>query len=162
MIGLQIAKGLNAQALAGLHPHILFWFVMILALLAADPLPASSQNTISKLPALEEADLSAWLDGFVPYALTTGDIAGAQVVVVKDGKVLLAKGFGYSDVAAKVPMEPDRTMMLIGSTSKLFTWTAVMQLVEQGKIELDVDISQYLDFTLSIYQVLDGVIQSAE
>lgn len=97
---------------------------------------------------LDAEDLSAWLDGMVPYALKSGDIAGAVVVVVKDGGVLYEKGFGYADVAAKVPMDAKTTMMRIGSTSKLFTWTAVMQLVQQGKLDLDRNVNDYLDFTV--------------
>ena len=98
--------------------------------------------------ALDKDDLAAWLDGYVPYALKSGDIAGATVVVVKDGKVLLEKGYGYADVAKKTPMDPQETLVRIGSTSKLFTWTAVMQQVEQGKIDLDRDINTYLDFKI--------------
>ena len=97
---------------------------------------------------LARADLEAWLDGMVPYALKAGDIAGAVVVVVKNGSILLEKGYGYADVAKKLPMDPERTMIRIGSTSKLFTWTAVMQLVEQGKLDLDRDVNDYLDFTI--------------
>ncbi len=97
---------------------------------------------------LERADLEAWLDGMIPYALKAGDIAGGVVVVVKDGAVLLEKGYGYSDVSKKLPMRPELTMVRIGSTSKLFTWTAVMQLVEQGKLDLDRDINDYLDFKI--------------
>src|SRR6184192_4379137 len=81
---------------------------------------------------LTKADVEAWLDGFTPYALQRGDVAGAVVVVVKDGQVLLAKGYGYADVAARQPVDPERTLFRAGSVSKLFTWTAVMQLVEQG------------------------------
>ena len=92
-------------------------------------------------PKLDAEDLGAWLDGQIPYALKTGDIAGAVVVVVKDGRVLLKKGYGLSDVAARAPMDPDRSMMRIGSTSKLFTWTAVMQLVQQGKLDLDRNVN---------------------
>jgi CubicO group peptidase (beta-lactamase class C family) len=94
---------------------------------------------------LDAEDLSAWLDGRVPYALKSGDIAGAVIVVVKDGKVLFEKGYGYADVAAKVPMDASTTMVRIGSTSKLFTWTAVMQLVQQGKLDLDRNVNDYLD-----------------
>ena len=53
---------------------------------------------------LTRADVEAWLDGYLPYALQTGGIAGAVVVVVKDGQVLLQKGYGYSDVAARKPV----------------------------------------------------------
>jgi CubicO group peptidase (beta-lactamase class C family) len=97
---------------------------------------------------LEAKDLEAWLDGIVPYELKSGDIAGAVVVVVKDGQVVAEKGYGYADLAKKTPMDPDRTLMRIGSTSKTFTWTAVMQLVQAGKLDLDKDVSAYLDFKL--------------
>ena len=97
---------------------------------------------------LTKTDVEAWLDGFTPYALQRGDVAGAVVVVVKDGQVLLAKGYGYADVAARKPVDPERTLFRAGSVSKLFTWTAVMQLVEQGKLDLDADINGYLDFKI--------------
>jgi CubicO group peptidase (beta-lactamase class C family) len=98
---------------------------------------------------LDSHDLEAWLDGLIPYALNSGDIAGGVVAVVKDGNVLLQKGFGYADVGRKIPMDPDRTMVRPGSTSKLFTWTAVMQLVEQGKLDLNRNVDEYLDFKVS-------------
>jgi CubicO group peptidase (beta-lactamase class C family) len=110
--------------------------------------PASATSIGTGTHLLDEADLSAWLDGVLPYALKSGDIAGAVVVVVKDGKVLFQKGYGYSDVAAKKPMDPNLTLIRPGSTSKLFTWTAVMQLVQQGKINLDRNINDYLDFKI--------------
>jgi CubicO group peptidase (beta-lactamase class C family) len=98
--------------------------------------------------ALDAADLGAWLDGRVPYALKTGDIAGLTLVVVKDGKVLLQRGYGYADVGNKVRMDPAQSLVRPGSTSKPFTWTAVMQLVEQGKIDLDRNVNDYLDFRI--------------
>lgn len=100
---------------------------------------------------LTKADADAWLDGFIPYALERNDIAGAEVAIVKDGQVLTLRGFGYSDVAAHKPVDPADDMFRPGSVSKLFTWTAVMQLVEQGKIDLDVDVSRYLDFSIPAY-----------
>lgn len=95
---------------------------------------------------LTAADVNAWLDGYLPYALKSGDIAGAVVVVVKDGAVLTERGYGFSDVEKRVPVDPAHTLFRPGSVSKLVTWTAVMQMVEQGKIDLDADINQYLDF----------------
>ncbi len=80
----------------------------------------------------------------MPYAMATGDIAGAVVVVVKDGEILTERGFGYRDVASKKPVDPKLTLFRPGSVSKLFTWTAVMQLVEQGKLDLDADVNKYL------------------
>ena len=97
---------------------------------------------------LTRADVEAWLDGFMPYALQRGDVAGAVVVVVKDGEVLLQKGYGYSDVEKRTRVDAGRTLFRPGSVSKLFTWTAVMQLVEQGKLDLDRDVNAYLDFRI--------------
>jgi CubicO group peptidase (beta-lactamase class C family) len=100
----------------------------------------------SAAPDLTSADVNAWLDGMVPYAMKTGDIAGGVIVVVKDGQVLAQKGYGYADVAAKKPVDPERTMFRAGSVAKLVVHTAVMQLVEQDKLDLNADIQQYLDF----------------
>ena len=99
-------------------------------------------------PELTKTDLDTWLDGFMPYALGDGDIAGAVVVVVKDGDILTQRGFGLADVESRAPVDPDRTLFRPGSVSKLVTWTAVMQQVEQGRIDLDADVNQYLDFTI--------------
>jgi len=110
--------------------------------------PASSAPIAPALPAheLTAQDAQAWLDGLMPTALRTARTPGAVVVIVKDGQVLLEKGYGYSDEKARAPVDPKRTLFRPGSTSKLFTWTAVMQLVEQGRLDLDVDVNKYLDF----------------
>src|ERR1700691_4451042 len=102
----------------------------------------------STAAAMTADDVNAWLDGYMPYALHTGDIAGAVVAVVKDGQILTERGYGYSDVAKRAPVDPKLTLFRPGSVSKLVTWTAVMQLVEQGKIDLDADVNQYLDFKI--------------
>jgi CubicO group peptidase (beta-lactamase class C family) len=98
---------------------------------------------------LSAADVEAWLDGLLTYGLADNDIAGAVVAVVKDGKVLFQSGYGYADVNGKIAMDPEKVMTRIGSTSKLFTWTAVMQLVEQGKLDLHRNVDDYLDFKVS-------------
>jgi len=111
--------------------------------------PAEQQQPAVVKPAeLTSADLEAFLDGVMPTQLQRGNIAGAVVSVVKDGKVIFAKGYGYADVEAKKPVSPDDTLFRPGSISKLFTWTAVMQLVEQGKLDLDRDVNDYLDFKI--------------
>ena len=119
---------------------------------AAPPTPApetvASPSETPTATELTRSDAEAWLDGFLPYALSTGDIAGAVVVVVKDGQTLLQKGYGYSDVEARKPVDPATTLFRTGSVSKLTTWTAVMQLVEQGKLDLDADVNGYLDFEI--------------
>ncbi|HJT81504.1 MAG TPA: serine hydrolase domain-containing protein, partial [Chthoniobacterales bacterium] len=97
---------------------------------------------------LTKADLETFLDALLPAQLQSRDIAGAVVAVVKDGQVLLAKGYGDADVAAKKPVVADQTLFRPGSISKVFTATAVMQLVEQGKLDLDRDVNEYLDFPI--------------
>ena len=116
---------------------------------AAPADPSAPQAAMSsEVPGLTRADAEAWLDGYLPYALDNGDIAGAVVVVVKDGQVLLQKGYGYSDIEKRAPVDPAGTLFRPGSVSKLFTWTAVMQLVEQGKLDLDADVNRYIDFKI--------------
>ena len=94
------------------------------------------------------ADLEAFLDGLMPAQIEREDVAGAVVAVVKDGQVLFAKGYGYSDVSKRTPVTPDATLFRIASISKLFIWTSVMQLVEQGKLDLNRDVNDYLDFKI--------------
>ena len=107
--------------------------------------------TPAEHPTITKTDVDAWLDGYLPYALRAGDVAGAVVVVVKDGQVVTKRGFGYADLASHKPVDPDKTLFRPGSVSKLITWTAVMQLVEQGKINLDADLNTYLDFNIPAY-----------
>jgi len=97
---------------------------------------------------LTSTDLEAFLDGFMPTQLAREDIAGAVIAVVKDGKVIFAKGYGYSDVEKRTPVTPGATLFRPGSISKLFTWTSVMQLAEQGKVDLDKDVNEYIDFKI--------------
>ena len=113
------------------------------------PQMASSESKVTEpTHELTVDDVHAFLDGFVPMQLEREDIAGAVVLVVKDGAIFFAKGYGYSDVDKKTPVTVDATLFRPGSISKLFTWTAVMQLVEQGKLDLDRDINEYLDFKI--------------
>jgi len=97
---------------------------------------------------LTAADVEAFLDGIVPLQLQVDDIAGVTLAVVKDGKLLFAKGYGYADVEKKKPVSAEETLFRPGSVSKLFTWTSVMQLAEQGKLDLDRDVNAYLDFKI--------------
>jgi len=134
-------KTLNTRLAAGL---LGFASVCAWPQPAPEQQPPSTQSAV----ALTAEDANAWLDGYLPYALHTGDIAGAVVAIVKDGKVLTERGYGYADVAKRTPVDPKRTLFRPGSVSKLFTWTAVMQQVEQGKIDLDADVNRYLDFKI--------------
>ena len=127
-----------------------------MALATAAPMAARGQaieTTPALAPApvgasLTQADAQAWLDGLMPTALRLSRVPGAVVVIVKDGVPLLEKGYGVADWTKQTPVDPRTTLFRPGSISKLFTYTAVMQLVEQGKLDLDADINRYLDFTI--------------
>ncbi|MHA6206086.1 serine hydrolase domain-containing protein [Dyella soli] len=114
------------------------------------PLPEQKPATVRQLGAHELAagDVQDWADGAMAQAMSRNPVAAAVIVVVKDNNVLFSRGYGYADQASKKPVDPATTLFRVGSTSTLFTWTAVMQLVEQGKLDLDADINRYLDFTI--------------
>ncbi len=112
------------------------------------PVPAGVATEASGTHVMSKTDLDSWLDGYLPFALHVDDIAGAEIAVVKDGHILTERGYGYADIAKRIPVDPDRTLFRPGSVSKLVTWTAVMQLVGQHKLDLDQDINTYLDFRI--------------
>jgi CubicO group peptidase (beta-lactamase class C family) len=114
----------------------------------AERAQGATPTVASGTHALEAADVESFLDGLMPLELERADVAGAVVTVVKDGRVLFAKGYGYADAKSKRPVMPETTLFRPGSISKLFTWTAVMQQVEQGKLDLDRDVNDYLDFKI--------------
>ena len=101
---------------------------------------------------LTAEDVNAWLDGKLPDALKNGDIPGAVVSVVKDGQVVTTRGYGWADTGASggqpVAVDPQKSLFRVASISKIPTSIAAMQLVEQGKVDLDADISAYLDFEI--------------
>lgn len=86
----------------------------------------------------------AFLDDVMADHFSRFDLAGAVVTVVKDGEILVSKGYGYADIVGKVPVDADTTLFPTASVAKLFTWTAIMQLVEEGKLDLDADVNDYL------------------
>ncbi len=93
-------------------------------------------------------EMGTFLDAIIAEQMKTNHIPGVVVTVVKDGQVFFTKGYGYSNVIDQIPVNPTQTLFRIGSVTKLFTATAVMQLVEQGKLNLDTDINTYLDFKI--------------
>ena len=101
---------------------------------------------------LTTEDVNAWLDGKLPDALKNGDIPGAVVSVVKDGQVVTTRGYGWADTGISggrpVAVDPQKSLFRVASVSKIPTSIAAMQLVEQGKVDLDADISAYLDFEI--------------
>jgi len=114
----------------------------------AERAPQGTEHISSAAHELTQSDLAAFLDGMIPLQLPREDIAGAVISVVKDGKPFFAKGYGFSNVEKRTPVSPDGTLFRPGSISKLFNWTSIMQQVEQGKLDLDRDVNEYLDFKI--------------
>ncbi len=138
----------------------IFFITTVIFIFGASPMMFGSVHEIpqddlvleSASPPAGPTDLSeleSFLDGLMTAQMEAQHIAGATVVVVKDGKIYLMKGYGFANVENKTPVSPEETLFRPGSISKLFTWTAIMQLYEQGRIDLDTDINTYLkDFQI--------------
>jgi len=153
--GLRFYRSVCAAALAIVLCGLCFGAVGWSQGPAKPPTPSAKPGEIAKeMPApetrheLTASDLEAFLDGMMPAQLERENIAGAVISVVKDGKLLLAKGYGYADLEKRQPVTADATLFRPGSISKLFTWTSVMQLAEQGKLDLDKDVNSYIDFQI--------------
>jgi CubicO group peptidase (beta-lactamase class C family) len=112
--------------------------------------PAAFTQEIIGSPSLQQkqydpVEMEAFLDGVIHTQMKDKHIAGAALSVVRDGQVIIKKGYGFADLGERKAVDPDQTLFRIGSISKLFTWISVLQLVEQGKLDLDADVNQYLD-----------------
>jgi CubicO group peptidase (beta-lactamase class C family) len=108
------------------------------------PIEAAAPKPLPNAGLRSPEEIEAFVDGFVNAEREAYDLAGITVAVVKDGQVYFAKGYGWADVEHRVPVDARETLFRPGSVSKLFTWTAVMQLVEQGKLDLDADMNTYV------------------
>ena len=90
------------------------------------------------------AQFEPYLDGLLAAEFNDHKLAGAAVSLIVDNQPVLLKGYGHADLASRTEVDPARHLFRPGSVSKLFTWTAVMQLVEQGKLDLDADVGSYV------------------
>lgn len=93
----------------------------------------------------DPAIVEAYVDGIVKPLMKDHSSPSGTVAIVQNGELILAKGYGYEDLEERVPVDPYQTLFRPGSTSKLFTWVAVMQLVEQGELDLGADVNTYLE-----------------
>lgn len=131
---------------------ICFTILLILIVSSAQfSFSANPNNTYNRISqdlnynhSVNSAEVETFMDKIIPEQLEKNNVIGATVVVVKDDKIIFAKGYGYSDPVNKTPVVANQTLFHVGSVSKLFVWTAVMQMVEEGKIDLDADVNTYL------------------
>lgn len=96
----------------------------------------------AKRAAAQTASISAKVDQYVAQQMQEQRIPGLSLAVVQDGKIIKAKGYGYADLEFNAPVTPE-TIFESGSIGKQFTATAVMMLVEEGKIGLEDKITKY-------------------
>ena len=127
-------------------------FVTIYTILAAltlmlflSPVSTLAQGVSTpQLGPTNPQELELFIDKFFATEMSKEHVPGAVFTLVKDGKIFFSKGYGYADLENKIPVDPDKTLFRVGSISKLFTATAVMQLAEQGKLNLNDDVNKYL------------------
>lgn len=125
--------------------------LMLLAaasLLSSAPLAAQPAGRPVQVTANRLASLESFVDGVLAQQIATREVAGAVVTVVHDGRVLFTRGYGFADIERGLAVDPQRTLFRPGSVSKLFTWVALMQQVERGRVDLDADVNTYLDFRI--------------
>jgi len=132
------------------HRSLSNFFVHLFVIVSsfASVLPVAASSAHNPAGPNDPIEVGAFLDGLIVSEMNEKYIPGAVVVVVKDGEVLYAKGYGYADLTTHTPVDPAVTLFRPGSVSKLFVWTSVMQMVEQGKLSLDTDVNEYLDFSI--------------
>ena len=135
------------------HPFSAVAVILVVFLSASRPFPLAAghiknppvtQVREPKSPPVDSASLVHLLDSLIVPGLAKYHIPGMVIAIVRDSDLVLAKGYGYADVERKIPFDPDSTVIRIASVSKLFTATAVLQLVDQGVLDMHQDINAYL------------------
>jgi CubicO group peptidase (beta-lactamase class C family) len=112
---------------------------VLFAALAALTLALSPALAAKKEPRIDPKDFSV----FVLKTLAEWKVPGVGIAVVKGEKIILAEGYGLRDVPKKLPVTP-RTIFAIGSSSKAFTATALGILMDEGKLDWDKRVRDYL------------------
>ncbi len=128
--------------------------LVIISLSAPQPLLADDNAVETTRSAKPQGlkSLEDFVDGVMAQQIASREVAGATIAVVHKGKVLLSQGYGFADIDAGATVDPNETLFRPGSVSKLFTWTALMQQVELGRIDLDADVNSYIDFSIPPFE----------
>ena len=128
--------------------HKLIGRSLLLVTLLSLGLDLMGPKSLAAAAPLTPEALEAFFDAELTRQMADEGLVGATVAVVQGDAQVFAKGYGYADLAAGTSVDVDRTLFYIGSDGKLFTWTAVMQLAEQGRLDLRADVNSYLDFEI--------------
>jgi CubicO group peptidase (beta-lactamase class C family) len=114
-----------------------------------EPIPPAEVSEITDagpaLPNIENRGaVEAFVDGVVRAYMEKDKLAGVTLSIVRNGEILYARGYGIADVGGEAAVDPAATLFRVGSISKTFLWTALMQLQEQGKLDLNDPANDYL------------------
>lgn len=122
-----------------------FCLTLTTVLTADNTVNVHSNKTEGEYKTVNAENVARWAEREFPAAFNEGRFSAAAVAVVKDGKLIFSRGYGYANLASKTPMDPAKTRVRVCSTTKLYVATALMQLLDQGKIKsLDDPASQYI------------------
>lgn len=138
--------------MVNVYPVTHRWFKLVIALVLVFSLATSMTHASDteagaeqSVPELTAESATQFLEDFFTAEHVQPHYVGAAVTIVKDGDVVAAEGYGFADAASEQPVDPASTVFRVASVSKSFTAAAVMQLIEQGKIDLEEDFITYLD-----------------
>jgi len=130
--------------------YITIFLSLVFILMPCIEVKANAESTsinnkkAAKLTSLDMKEVEKFTDEFFAENMDKYHVPGAAIAFVKDGQVSFMKGYGYSDVENKISVDPEKTVFGIASVSKLLTATAVMQQYEEGNINLNKNINEYL------------------
>ncbi len=130
----------------------LFFALTATAQESIEPDPSLSNPAVSQVP--DAGTVEVFFDSAIETLMKTENSPSGVIAIAHQGKLLFAKGYGYQDIDQQIKVDPNQTLFRPGSVSKLATWVAVMQLVEQGKLDLHADVNQYLK-TFQIEEAFD-------
>jgi CubicO group peptidase (beta-lactamase class C family) len=118
-------------------------FALVVLVVCLVAVAASAQTAAQ--PAAEVTRLQNQLEPKINDEIQKGHLPGMAIGVVKNGKLIYAKGFGFAKLGTDTPVT-SRSLFHMASVTKTFVATAIMQLVEQGKIDLDAPVTRYLPY----------------
>lgn len=116
------------------------WFIAVVVLFLASCATTTNVNIIEFK---NDEELISYYEKTIPQMIEDYNIRGLSVAIVRDGQVFWSRGFGYSNLDDNI-VATEHTVFATGSISKLFTGVAIMQLVEDGLIDLDASIKKYI------------------
>ena len=98
----------------------------------------------------DPAEMRTFFEGLYGGLERAHHLSGMTVAVVRDGQTLFLRGYGYADIEHRKRVDPEKTLFRLGSVSKAFTWTAVMQLIAEGRLDVNSSIQQFVPDELEI------------